>query len=171
MLVLEHASRDEHLKRDWIALTHAGEIYEAAQEQFNQDFAAEVGGVDLRVATGSYSSAAIVQHRTGERIHVFGAGSRYGRQDDFWTNFTTLSGTDWLIFTKDAPRIEFFNSFFSRTFPGVVSVKGERFHFIVGKELDALTYQETIIDTILDRYYSMPSWLPTGHCSVRARYE
>lgn len=170
-LVLVYASSDEQLQRDWVALTHTNEIFEAVRTQVDEVLGKDVMGGDLRIATGSYSSAAIAQHRTRMKVHVFGTGSRYGRQDDFWTDFTILDGTDWLIFTKDAPRPKSFEPFFASIYPIAVSVEGQKFHFILGNGLDSLAYQKKIIASVLDRYYSLPAWLPTGECSMKARYE
>jgi hypothetical protein len=168
---LIYAEQSPALKKDWLGLTQSAQLLDAAREQIPSQSAVQADPSKLLLATQSYSSAAIAQHRTGQRTRVFGGGSRYGRQDDFWTDFTQLDATDWLIFTKDRPATAMFERLFARIEVIVVDFDGQPFYFVFGQSLNAQAYIDQIIAPMLDRFYALPDWLPVGACEVKARYE
>ncbi|NIP32913.1 MAG: hypothetical protein GWN67_20945, partial [Phycisphaerae bacterium] len=52
------------------------------------------------LATKSYSRSALLEYYSGERVIVFGKGSKHGRQDDILTNFKELDGRNIVILRK-----------------------------------------------------------------------
>ena len=162
---------NHELRRDWVTLSNVEEIFHKAQSVVNSHPDVSLTTEDLLIATGSYSSAAIAQYRSGKKVYVFGAGSRYGRQQDFWVDFSKLDQTDWLIFTKDAPNVDRFTPFFANVVPLAVDIKEQTFHFVLAAGLNAPVYIERVIAPAIERYYDLPSWLPKGECSARIRHE
>jgi hypothetical protein len=128
-------------------------------------------------ATDSYSTSAILgfadrARRTGpgDRVIVFGPGSRYARQDDLLTDFRSLAGRDLLLVLKEAPDAGRWEPYFDRIEHRTVTVRGAAFHLVVGSGLRYDVYRDDVLDWIRQRWYALPPWLPSRTCFFCERY-
>jgi 4-amino-4-deoxy-L-arabinose transferase-like glycosyltransferase len=101
---------------------------------------------------------------------VFGTGSSHARHDDVLTDFSALDGRDILIVTKKAPRRSDYAPYFSHIDMREASVRGVRFHLVVGQHFDFARYRAEVLSEIRERYYRVPAYLPQGHCYFCERY-
>lgn len=128
-------------------------------------------------ATESYSTSATLgfidrARRTdpGDRVIVFGPGSRYARQDDLLTDFRMLAGRDLLLVLKAAPAPGRWEPYFDRIEHRAVTVRGTAFHLVVGTGLRYEVYRDEVLDQVRQRWYALPSWLPSRTCFFCGRY-
>lgn len=125
---------------------------------------------EYTLSSTGYAQAARLAYYTGAHFVVFGRGSFHGRADDLWTDFRLLDGRNILVFSKralDVPELaRYFDSVELRTLPA----HGAQFHVLLGKGFRYDPYRDLVLREIRDRYYAIPSFLPTGRDFFRERY-
>lgn len=125
---------------------------------------------DYLFAMEGYSPAATLAYNAQRPFTVFGAGSFRARQDDFITDWPAHDGKNVLILRYSAPEIEDYAPFFHHVAFSEFEVQGVRFHLVLGNGFDFVTYRDTILTRIRDRYYRIPAWLPQRGCEFCERY-
>ena len=151
-----------------LALRDAPAILAQARE------AAVVAGAEpgrrLPLATQGYSSASVLAYQAREPVMVIGTGSKYARQDDFWTDFRALEGGDVLVLLKREREQATIAPWFREATPFHVMHQGQRFDFMLGRGFRYDRYRDTVLTTVRDTYYAFPDWLPACDCEFTSRY-
>jgi len=130
-------------------------------------------GAGCTLAMEGYSSASILAHAIGRPVAVYRDGSRYGRQDDFDTDFRALDGRDFLILRKEAIDEGDYLPYFERVEYSRFTVDGANFNLIHGRGFKYDVYRDRMLTRIRDHYYRfdrLPRWLPQVACPFTGRY-
>ncbi len=125
---------------------------------------------EYRLASDSYSSAAILSYHAGYHVPVFGVGSSHARQDDLWSDPRAWSGRNILILRRDAPPLAQFQPYFQSVEERAIEVQGATFHAYLGRGFKYPPYRDRILADVRARYYRIPRWLPIGRCYFCERY-
>ncbi len=123
------------------------------------------------LATKSYSRSALLEYYIGERVIVFGKGSKHARQDDILTNFKELDGKDIAILRKGTRYESEFKQCFNKMEIKHFSVEGANFTLLLGYGFKYREYRERYLLTILDKYYQIPGWLPGSRSFFHEKYD
>ncbi len=122
------------------------------------------------LASDGYTPAAIISYHYGKNFFVFGGGSTYARQDDMITDFRPFDGRDILIVKKSAPELGQFTPYFRKVEVREFQLRGATFYFVLGYGFDFSHYKETVLRSIMDRYYRIPDFLPHAPCYFCEKY-
>jgi hypothetical protein len=123
------------------------------------------------LATKSYSISALLEHHSGERVIVFGKGSRHGRQDDITTNFKELDGSNIIILRKGAKYDRNYHQCFEKMEVTHLEVEGATFSLLLGHGFKYQEYRERYLRTALRAYYRIPDWLPGSRSFFHEKYD
>ena len=126
---------------------------------------------DVVCAATDYSMAATLEYFGGNRVIVFGKGSRHARQDDILTNFKELEGRDFLIISKRRLHPEQYVPCFERVEVKLLHVEGAVFELIVGQGFKYTPYREQYLKYAFNLYYQIPSWLPCSNSFFHEKYD
>ncbi|MBI5430030.1 MAG: glycosyltransferase family 39 protein [Nitrosomonadales bacterium] len=122
------------------------------------------------LTTDSYSSSAIISYHYRKNFFVFGDGSRHARQDDIITDFRQYDGRNILILKKSVPDLMQYVPYFQSVESKQIAVRGATFYFVLGYGFDYATYRDTVLQTIKDKYYRIPEFLPHAPCYFCEKY-
>lgn len=122
------------------------------------------------IASDGYSPAATIGYALGEHVIVLGPGTSHARHDDILTDFRTLDGRDILLVLRDGDRLHEFDGWFDRMTSSRVEIRGAVFHLVDGRGFRYPRYRDEVLDTVRQRYYAVPRWLPRGACYFCDRY-
>lgn len=122
---------------------------------------------NVNLVTISYSLSSLASFYTGRYFSVLGPGSRFGRQDDWITDYRDHDGEDFWMFSL-VDRTGQFQKYFESIRAEKYSVRGQTYYKIVGKGFRALPYLQGYPQDILKLYYS-PFWIPERGCAVREK--
>lgn len=125
---------------------------------------------EYTLSSTGYGQAASLAYYTGKHVVVFGPGSFHGRADDLWTDFRLLDRKNILVFSKNALDVPELTRYFDSVELRTVPAYGADFHFLLGKGFRYDPYRDLVLRKIRDRYYAIPSVLPTGRDFFRERY-
>lgn len=126
-------------------------------------------GPRFRIATTGYTPSALLAHALETDVPVFGPGSRHARQDDMLTDFRRLAGRDIAILTNGEAPADL-APYFNRTEVRSFELKGARFTVVLGYGFRFEPYRRRVLEQVRERFYRIPSWLPTGGCVFCSRY-
>ncbi len=118
----------------------------------------------------SYTPSSMLAHRLQRDLPVFGLGSRYARQDDILTDFREFDGRDLVVLIKNADDAAQLSPYFSSIRLSAFELRGARYHLVEGERFRYPVYRERILESVRQRYYRIPAWLPVGGCDFCARY-
>ncbi len=122
------------------------------------------------LAAPGYTLASILSYHLGETVSVFGEGSHYAREDDILTDWRRLDGQAVLVISKTPFELERYRPYFRSIRVGSVELDDATLHWLRGEGFDFAAYREGVLRPILERYYRIPSWLPTTGCYFCERY-
>jgi hypothetical protein len=122
------------------------------------------------LAAPGYTLASILSYRLGETVSVFGEGSHYAREDDILTDWRRFDGQAVLVISKTPFELERYRPYFRSIQVGSVELDDATIHWLRGEGFDYRAYREGVLRPILERYYQIPSWLPTTGCYFCERY-
>jgi 4-amino-4-deoxy-L-arabinose transferase-like glycosyltransferase len=125
---------------------------------------------DYLFAMEGYSPAATLAYNAGRPFAVFGAGSRYARQDDLITDWRQQDGRNVLILRKSAPQTGEYSPYFRRVEVRAFEALGAHYWAVLGQGFNYSVYHDQVLTQIRDRYYAIPAWLPQQGCDFCARY-
>jgi hypothetical protein len=121
-------------------------------------------GVDTLMADG-YTLSSMLSVRTGRIVPVFGGGTRFGRNDDFATDFRDYAGQDFGILSHHERHVSEFTEYFQSVELRILKIADTEFRLILGRGFQFERYREQVLKrAILDTYV-----LP-GACPVREKY-
>lgn len=123
---------------------------------------------DYILATDSYIESALLSHAADRHVMVFGKGSQHAREDDKITDFRQLDGKNILIVSYQ-PKEEY-RPFFRESQMKQFPVEQTHYELFLGKGFRYEVYREQMLSRIVERYYTIPDWLPAGSCYMYERY-
>ncbi len=118
---------------------------------------------EFELASDGYTEAALLESYMPGRVHVFGEGVVFGREDDFLTDWRTLERKNILIFTRHGREKHEFEPYFESVERIPVELDGHIYHVLLGRHLNFPAYRDRILARIARTYY------PQG-CSIIGRY-
>lgn len=159
------------IAKDLLAATEAPALISAAHAQL----VAEAGltsaqAASLPLAAQGYTWASVLSYQLKQPVMVIGPGSKYARQDDFWTDFHALNGQSVLIYLKRPNELATVSAWFAKARALSVSYRGQTYAFALAEGFSYERYLSQVLMPVRDNYYTVPDWLPTGSCSVTQRY-
>jgi hypothetical protein len=122
------------------------------------------------LATKSYSMSSLFEYYIGQRVIVFGKGSKHGRHDDILTNFKELKGSDIVVLLKKSKYKGDFDKCFERTHKDHFEVEGAPFTLVFGYGFKYKEYRKQYLRSIAKSYYRQPKWLGDSRCFFRKKY-
>ncbi len=122
------------------------------------------------IAADGYSPAATIGYALGEHVLVFGPGTSHARHDDILTDFRALDGRDILVVRRKEPAPGAYEPYFESVASSRIEIRGALFHLVEGHGLRYPVYRDRVLDAVRQRYYALPSWLPSGACYFCDRY-
>lgn len=127
-------------------------------------------GFDFR-ATDSYSRSAVLGYYDDAYWGVFGTGSEHARQDDRVTDWREHDGETMLYTsaTGDVP-LAALRRYFDAVRVERLEVQGGTFAYAIASGFDYAGYRAAVLETVRDRYYRIPPFLPVGACGFLERY-
>ncbi len=125
---------------------------------------------EYEFAADGFSPAVTASYAAGRYFFVFGAGSSHARHDDIVTDFRKLAGRNILVLRKSAPNAADYAPYFARVELHRFELHGATFYLVLGRGFDYPKYREGVLRPVRDRYYRMPSYLPTPKCYFCERY-
>ncbi|MES2909129.1 MAG: glycosyltransferase family 39 protein [Pseudomonadota bacterium] len=171
LLPLSVVQQKPKLARDLLAATEAPALIAAAQAQVVTDAQySPAQAVALPLAAQGYTWASVLSRQLAQHVMVIGPGSKYARQDDFWTDFRTLDGHSLLIYLKRPTELAAVSPWFERARLVTVAYRGQTFIFALAEGFSYERYRSQVLVSVRDDYYAFPDWLPVGSCPVTQRY-
>lgn len=122
------------------------------------------------LTTASYSKSAVLTHYAQQYVPVFGMGSSHARQDDIFTDWRALNGGNISVLLANKPARDDYLPYFNRIKVESFMVRGFPFWLMHGEGFRAKSYQRLILEEVKNRYYILPTWLPTFQCYFCTRY-
>ena len=120
-------------------------------------------------ATNSYTDSAVLAYFSKKHVIQFGEGSYHARQDDMLTDYRELDGKNILI-VKYSDRLQQFAPYFNELETGSFTIAGATYYYAKGKGFKYGPYRKYILQDIIDFYYQIPGFLPTGSCYMFEKY-
>lgn len=151
-----------------LAMREAPAILAQARLQAATIIGAKAATVVL--ATQGYTSASVLSYQIKQPVIVIGIGSKYARQDDFWTDYRRLAGEDVLVLLKRSSEAAEVAQWFTHSQRISVQYRGQRFEFLVGEGFNYPRYRDQVLRVIQAQFYVLPSWLPACQCAFTERY-
>jgi len=159
------------IAKDLLAATEAPALFSAAQDRL----VAEAGltaaeAARLPLAAQGYTWASVLSYQLKQPVMVIGPGSKYARQDDFWTDFRALDGQAMLVYLKRPSELATISAWFAKTQALSVTYRGQTYAFAWAQGFRYERYLQQVLMPVRDNYYAVPDWLPVGSCPVTQRY-
>lgn len=123
-----------------------------------------------RLAATAYTPAVMLGFHAGEYIPVLGIGKFHARQDDVEVDFREYAGKTIRVFDKRPPDPAQYAAWFETMQTGSFEVSGIRYHYLDGTGFRYEVFRDTVLQTIFDRYYQIPTVLPRCGCPFAERY-
>ena len=118
------------IAKDLLAATEAPALLLAARKQVIAETSmTSVQAATLPLAAQGYTWASVLSYQLKQPVMVIGPGSKYARQDDFWTDFRSLNGKTMLIYLKRPSELATVSPWFARTRLLAVSHRGQTYAF------------------------------------------
>ncbi|MGA2090350.1 MAG: glycosyltransferase family 39 protein [Endomicrobiales bacterium] len=127
-------------------------------------------GNEFSFATPSYADSGIIEFYLHRHVAVFGTGSFHARQDDFVTDFNTLSGKNILILRTSPPQVSEYAPYFQTLEINTVMIDNAPFYLVLGRNFNVEEYKTRVLSSIRDQFYRIPSWLPYKHSDFLDKY-
>ena len=157
--------------KELLAATEAPALLAAARYQAVSEAGLSASEASsLPVATQGYSWASVLSYQLKHPVMVIGPGSKYARQDDFWTDFQALDGRSVLIYLKRPREIATVSAWFAKTQLLEVNYRGQLYAFALAQDFNYPTYKSQVLMPVRDKFYAIPDWLPAANCPVTQRY-
>lgn len=130
---------------------------------------------DELLFTLDYSSqSSLSYHCANDDIHVFASTSKYGREDDKYTNFKALAGSDFKVFVNKDKELKKVTPYFESTnVTELVISDSVTYYLVEGKGFNYLLYREKVLIPVNEKYYTAPDWLKaiSQPCLFKEKYD
>ena len=173
ILLVPYSVWQHHPKvaKDLLAATEAPALLAAARDQLVKEAGLNPAqAASLPVAARGYTWASVLSYQIKEPVMVIGPGSKYARQDDFWTDFRALDGRSILIYVKRPAELAAVSAWFEQVRTVNVNFHGQRYIFALGEGFNYARYWSQVLVPVRDKFYTAPDWLPVASCPVTERY-
>lgn len=120
-------------------------------------------------ATG-YTTAAVMSYYMDEYLPVFLSPSKYGRQNDFITDFRPFNGHNIILFAVKPLNPKRYRRYFREVELKTISVHGATFHLLLGKYFKFEEYKAHYLEKMGKLFYTVPQGLPCRSCPFNERY-
>jgi hypothetical protein len=131
---------------------------------------AQVSQPGVVLMADGYSPAAVYGYTLRSYVPVFGPGKFHARQDDMLVDFSVYQGKTIRILLSDVPDMADFQPYFDSVQALTFQQSGVTFHAVEGRNFNYEAYRSGVLNTIFQRYYNIPSWLPMTGCPFCERY-
>lgn len=108
------------------------------------------------LASDGYTEAALLEVNLPTRVHVFGEGSVFGRQDDLLTRWSELEHRDFAILSRHSRTADDFRSYFRSVEERLLEVQGRTYHIFLGYDFRLDLYRKEVLTPAFQKYY-LPS--------------
>lgn len=125
---------------------------------------------DYVMTTEGYSFAVTLSFNAKRYFPVFGPGSSHARHDDILTDFRAFDGRNILVLAKDARDSSRFTPYFRKVDIKPLEVRGAKYWIVLGQGFDFAAYRETVLESVRERWYAIPRFLPMNGCYFCDRY-
>jgi hypothetical protein len=123
------------------------------------------------LATTSFSISALLEYYDGDRVIVFGKGSRHGRHDDMRTDFREFEGQDILVLFHAAKYDHEYGLSFEKTELKHFELEGAGYVMMLGYDFNYEQYRQMYLRKAVQRYYKIPDWLPGQGSFFHRKYD
>lgn len=159
------------IAKDLLAATEAPALLAAVRGQLVSEAGWSAADAErLPLATQGYTWASVLSYQLREPVMVIGPGSKYARQDDFWTDFRALDGRTMLIYLKRPSELATVAPWFEHARLLTVTYRGQDYAFVLAERFRYTPYLSQVLASVRDNYYAVPDWLPLASCPVTERY-
>ena len=118
-----------------------------------------------------YSQNSVLSvHCLNNSFHVFANTSKYGREDDKRFNYSQADGSTMRILLTDLDEMKKIEQYFTSTEMTTIKMTDEVDYYLVSGNNFSFERYLSIINTIKDRFYSPPDWLPIASCEFTQKY-
>lgn len=157
--------------KDLLAATEAPALLAAARHQLVKETGfSPAQAASLPLAAQGYTWASVLSYQIKQPVMVIGPGSKYARQDDFWTDFRALEGQSVLIYLKRPSELATVSPWFEHVRALNVSYRGQTYAFALAEGFSYARYFQQVLMPVRERFYAAPDWLPVANCPVTQRY-
>ncbi len=147
---------------------YGGIVYHARMPEILRELKPYAEEFDF--ATDGYSMSAVASFHARGHVAVFGPASSHARHDDILTDFRRLDGKNILVLRKDAPGDADYGPYFRSVEYKEFTLSGASFYLVLGRGFDFAVYRERVLQSVRERFYAIPWYLPQGHCYFCERY-
>ncbi len=126
-----------------------------------------------RLFAYGYSTAALLSYHCERDVHMLYNTNKYGRLDDKLVDVRALADQNFSLLDKrafNADDIALFESTCNQAIIDELQVNGASYHLITCNGFKYNAYKRQILDTLKQKYYTLPSWLPYESCYFLQRY-
>jgi hypothetical protein len=108
---------------------------------------------DYILSADGYTEAALLEASSGARVHVFGEGVLFGRQDDLLSDFRDLAGQDILIFSRHGRDLAEYQPYFEKVTLREIQLDGKVYRLFLGHHFQYSQYRDRVLNGVLSNYY------------------
>jgi len=119
------------------------------------------------VAAISYTFASVLSFHSGTHYSVFGVDNRYGREDDFITDWRSRDGDSVMIASRGPFDQNDINSYFQKVDYDTFQSDGVSYHLAKGEGFRFDVYKKKVIDVVKSKFYSAWAFLPDKGCPLQ----
>jgi hypothetical protein len=105
------------------------------------------------LATDGYTQASVLGFALRRPVSIWGVGSKYGRLDDWSTDWRSLEQKSLAVVMRGRPNVTEFEKFFNKLSVSEVRVRDIVFYVLRGEGFKAIQYRESVLPEILQRFY------------------
>ncbi|MCC7442914.1 MAG: glycosyltransferase family 39 protein [Bdellovibrionales bacterium] len=122
------------------------------------------------LATDGYTLASVLGYHLGRDVAVLGTGSRFGRHDDWVTDFAKLEGKTIAYVVRARPPEGRWSKYFESSEIRVVTVRGVDYFVLLGHGFNYVLYRIEVLGRIRARYYALPPKYAATGCPFAEKY-
>jgi 4-amino-4-deoxy-L-arabinose transferase-like glycosyltransferase len=156
-----------------ISMWQSNKIYRGLVTHFHtSEILKEFEQPNSIVGAINYSIGSVLEFQDKNNRHwaVWGGGSFQARQDDFITDWKSLQGSNFEVFSYDPMAQDEFGKYFEKSSDHSFDIHGVTFHRWEGINFNYERYREEVILPNLIKNYKRPQWLPSLACPLEKNY-
>lgn len=125
---------------------------------------------DKQLFTLGYTSASILAYQCKRDLHMLFNTSKFGRMDDALLNVKELDGKDITVFDSHPIQQRAFSNVCTSLNVRSFVVQGADFYLATCQQFSYPRYKAIYLETIRQKIYNIPAWLPQGQCYFEDMY-
>ncbi len=126
-----------------------------------------------RLFAYGYTTAALLSYHCNREVHMLYNTSKYGRLDDKLVDVKALEGQTFSLLDKRAFNtrdIALFTSTCQEAVFETLTIRSAAYYLVTCNGFKYDAYKQKILDTLKQKYYTLPDWLPYDTCYFLQRY-